>query len=164
MQAFQHYVPAAMLAVIVIVAVSTDLRQGRIPNWLVVTALLSGLVLQSAASGLSGALSALAGASVGLAAMLPFYLLKGMGAGDVKLMAGVGAFFGPMAAALAVILTLLAGLVLVLLVLRTAALDFFTVTIRAQRVGSARAGGGRVIPYAPAIAAGSLAALWLTAV
>ena len=51
------------------------------------------------------------GFATGLVLFLPFYALRGMGAGDVKLMAACGLFLGPVAAAAAVAASLLAGLV-----------------------------------------------------
>lgn len=85
--------PAAML--LVLAAAASDLHCRRIPNWLTFGAWLLALPVQLALSGLgAGALSWATGWLTGLAMFLPIYLLRGMAAGDVKLMAAVGAWLG----------------------------------------------------------------------
>lgn len=89
-------------------AVITDLRARLIPNALVLTGALTGLLLGGLTPGAGGFLSALGGLALGLAIFLPMYLVRAMGAGDAKLMAMTGAFLGPAAifeAALWVLLT-----------------------------------------------------------
>jgi prepilin peptidase CpaA len=83
---------AMLLAVI---AGWTDLRARRIPNWLTVPALLTGLVVNSALSGWSGMKTSLLGAGLGLVLLLPFVLLRSLGAGDWKFAGALGAFTGP---------------------------------------------------------------------
>ena len=83
-----------VLALVVIAAIY-DIHARRIPNWLVVIGLGAGLVVQCA---LHGAIDGMqlwgGGLLVGGAVLLPGYLLRMMGAGDVKLMAAVGCFCG----------------------------------------------------------------------
>jgi len=79
----------------VTIAAYFDVRYRRIPNWLVAIGLCSGLLLNVWLVGLSGIGVALFGTLAGLALLLPFYVLRGMGAGDVKLLAAVGALVGP---------------------------------------------------------------------
>jgi prepilin peptidase CpaA len=67
-----------------------DIRSRRIPNALIVCAVLIALAIQAR---FASVWEGLAGLSVGFALFIPGYLLKQMGAGDVKLMAAVGAFF-----------------------------------------------------------------------
>jgi prepilin peptidase CpaA len=90
-------VPLALgLAVVVVtVAALVDLRRRRIPNWLTAGAFGGGLVLNVVEAGASGGLTAVAGGALGLAILLPFFLAGGIGAGDVKLLAGLGALVGP---------------------------------------------------------------------
>jgi prepilin peptidase CpaA len=86
----------------------TDLRSRRIPNWLTVPGLLTGVAANTVLSGWSGLKTSLLGALVGLALLLPFVLLRSLGAGDWKLAGALGAFTGP-----AALVDLLLGSVLV---------------------------------------------------
>jgi len=83
---------AVLLAVI---ACWTDLRSRRIPNWLTVPAFLIGVVVNGVLLGLGGLKTSLLGALVGLGLLLPFVLLRSLGAGDWKLAGALGAFVGP---------------------------------------------------------------------
>src|ERR1700685_4158642 len=84
-----------MLAVAVgIAACVDDLRRRQISNWISGSAFASGLVLQTTQHGWRGTGSALLGTLAGAGVFLIFYLLGGMGGGDVKLMAGFGALLG----------------------------------------------------------------------
>lgn len=83
---------AVLLAII---AAWTDLRSRRIPNWLTVSGLVVGIVANIVLSGWSGLKESLLGAGVGLALLLPFVLLRSLGAGDWKLAGALGSFTGP---------------------------------------------------------------------
>ena len=72
-----------------------DWRYRRIPNWLTVPALLVGILGNTLASGWSGAKASLLGAGLGLALLLPFVLMRSLGAGDWKLVGALGAFLRP---------------------------------------------------------------------
>jgi len=96
---------AVLLAAI---AACTDLRSRRIPNWLTVPACAVGIAVNVALSGWAGLRSSLLGAAVGLALLLPFVLLRSLGAGDWKLAGALGTFAGP-----AVLIDLLLGSVFV---------------------------------------------------
>jgi len=78
-----------------LVAGWTDLRRRRIPNWLTVPGLVVGIVANGMLGGLGGLKSSLLGAALGLALLLPFVLLRSLGAGDWKLAGALGAFAGP---------------------------------------------------------------------
>lgn len=116
--------PALLLTTLLLAAVVTDVRARRISNLLVLAGLAAALALQavvvpgaglfSVPFGAIGLLSSLGGALLGLALLLPIYALGAMGAGDVKLMAMVGAFIGPQEIIGATLATLLAGGVLAL--------------------------------------------------
>jgi len=77
-----------------VAAMIDDLARRQIANWIPVAALVAGLGWQVGQSGWFGVLYALGGAAAGFAAFLIFYLMGGMGGGDVKLMAGFGALLG----------------------------------------------------------------------
>ena len=77
------------------VAAWTDLRTRRIPNWLTVTAMVAGVAANSMLMGWHGTKLALEGAGLGLGLLLPVVLMRGLGAGDWKLMGAAGAILGP---------------------------------------------------------------------
>lgn len=72
----------------------TDLRWRRIPNWVTVPALLIGAIANAVLNGWPGLKASLLGAVLGLALLLPFVLLRSLGAGDWKLAGALGAFTG----------------------------------------------------------------------
>lgn len=122
----------AVLAFIMLVALVTDLRQRRIPNQLVLMTVGIGLLVNllgpadtgdglfSYSPGALGAKGALFGALTGLALFLPLYALSAMGAGDVKLMAGIGSFAGPAdTLSLALFILVMGGVLAVLRMLWT---------------------------------------------
>jgi len=83
------------IAVLVgLAAMVDDLARRQISNWICVAALAGGLGWQAGQYGWTGLLYGVGGAAAGFAAFLVFYLLGGMGGGDVKLMAGFGALLG----------------------------------------------------------------------
>jgi len=99
-----------VLMVLLLSAAAIDWRTRRIPNWLVLAGAAFGLVYNFAAGGvMSGLLAALAGLALGLVLLLPLYALRVMGAGDVKLMAAVGAIVGATGIVYAVVCTFIAG-------------------------------------------------------
>jgi prepilin peptidase CpaA len=172
---------APVLGLLLALAVWSDLRKRRIPNGLVLAGLALALVFQGAAapgtglfahpSGGIGLPSGLAGAAVGLLVPMPFYAWRLLGAGDVKLLAMVGAWLGPAQAAGAILLTMLAGGVLALIfalctgVLAKALANAREMATRMLVLGLGHAGDapaatGR-LPYAFAIAAGTAAQIQL---
>jgi prepilin peptidase CpaA len=84
-----------LVSVILVEAAIIDGRQLRVPNWLTFHFVVGGLAYACFTGGREALLWSLAGTGVGLITLLPLYAIGGMGAGDVKLMAGVGAWMGP---------------------------------------------------------------------
>jgi len=82
------------LVLAVCVAAFYDVRFRRIPNWITLAAFLAGLGLNGWLHGGPGLLLALMGGGLAMLIYFPLYLARGMGAGDVKLMAAVGALAG----------------------------------------------------------------------
>jgi prepilin peptidase CpaA len=85
----------AVLALLVIPAAAFDFQSRRVPNWLTLPALLLGIGLNVFLFHIAGLWISLEGLGLACLVYLPLYLLRGMGAGDVKLMAAVGAIVGP---------------------------------------------------------------------
>lgn len=102
--------PVVIGALLVTVALAawTDLRQRRIPNQLLAPSAAAALMLSAFAPGGQGLTASLLGGLVGLMVFMPLYLLKGMAAGDVKLMSVIGLYAG---AALTLDIALLTALI-----------------------------------------------------
>lgn len=158
--AFAALAAGALLATII------DIRSRRIPNSL--TAAMTGVGLGLALTGLSGVslASSVTGLVVGLMLMMPGHMMGATGAGDVKLMASVGAILGIKLVVTAFLFTAIAGGVLAV-----------AVALRRRRLTATIAGTGRMITaptelrrevreaspvsrfaYGPAIAIGSVIA------
>jgi len=86
--------PSLIVLVVAGIAAVSDLRWFKIYNVLTLPMIVSGLVYHAAFYQTAGLLESLGGAVVGGGALMIIYLAGGMGAGDVKLMAGVGAWLG----------------------------------------------------------------------
>jgi len=84
-----------LVLVVVLAAAFTDIRSRKIPNWLTLAGICAGLSLNTYLSGWGGLLTSLEGLLLGFGAYVLLYALRAMGAGDVKLMAAVGAIVGP---------------------------------------------------------------------
>ena len=81
-----------LVTITLIVAAVIDGFQLRVPNWLTYPLVFGGWIYSTIAFGWEGLVWSLLGTLVGLALLLPSYAIGGMGAGDVKLLAGVGAW------------------------------------------------------------------------
>ena len=105
-----------VLMLLLIWAAISDVRSHRIPNWLVLAGMLFGMIYNTAFPLLPHhtVLWPLAGLGLGLLLFLPLYLLRAMGAGDVKLAAMVGAFLGPGDTFYAMLASMIVGGVLAL--------------------------------------------------
>lgn len=163
-----------ILLAVLIAATIIDSRTRRIPNLLSLGGAVAGILLAVIGYGSVTPSASLGGLALGLAALLPLYLLKAMGAGDAKLMAAVGAFLGPSVTLAAVLGTFIAGAVIAIVVLiardglrETAQRYWFGTkhlilsgTWLGKRVDKGGTGPLR-FPYAAAILCGSVAAvLW----
>ena len=164
-----HILPIFLLLGLLGVAVVSDLRRHRIPNLLVVLGLALGLAGQAYSGGFGGLGDGALGLLVGFGVFLPLYALGGMAAGDVKLMAMVGAFLTPSGALWAALFSLIAGglcgFLLVLVrgqLLQTLGRYGLMLKARAYLAPAADEVAGKPFPYSVAILLGTLASLyWL---
>lgn len=149
-------IPVAVpLLLILAIATIFDWREHKIPNVLTFGSALFALVLHSTLDGTAGAFLATAGWIGCLICFLPFYARGGMAAGDVKLMASVGAFVGPIAGLIACMMSLIAGGVIAI---ATLACVWSAARLSAYPVDTpidVRSALRKRIPYAGAIAAGT---------
>jgi prepilin peptidase CpaA len=132
------------IAVTAVLSCVWDLRQQRIPNSLTIASAVAGWSVHAAGSGGQGLAFAIAGSLVGLLLFLPWFLLRAMGGGDVKLLAAFGAWLGPIQIVWACLFAMLAGGIVAAVVL---------IVRHRERP--------RSITYAIPVAAGVAAVLWL---
>ena len=166
-QELANYITPVALVLVMALAVRQDLVQHRISNVLTFGTFSAGLATHWTLSGPGGFIYALAGGAVGLACLLPFYLAKGMGAGDVKLMAAAGSFLGPFSALIASATTLVFGAVLAIAIIVWRTLGARTTAVASAAPHGAGESGDAMtqvrkerFPYAAAIGLGVMVALW----
>lgn len=170
-------IPACVI-VLAIVTASTDLTCRRIPNRIIAIGLAASLAVQVWLNGpLAGSAHWLAGALTGFAVLLPFYLLRGMAAGDVKLLLTIGAWVGPAMTLRIALATFIAGGIWSLCVIlrrgrtRQLLVNLWCIVSSAWRPGQQMAGIPQYqqiesvgsLPYGVAIAAGTLGVLFASA-
>lgn len=135
----------------------TDLRRRRIPNWLTVTGALTGFAFHAWRSGLEGLAFAGAGCGAAFGVYGLLFLLRGMGAGDVKMMAAMGALIGWNNWLLLFALSaVIGGLVAVLTILARGRLRQTLQNLRRlpqQQLGQP---GSLALPHAPVVAVAAL--------
>ncbi len=154
---------------LLLLAALRDLRTRRIPNHIVATLAVLGIIYSATTLSAAGALRGVEGIATGLACWLPFYLFGWLGAGDVKLFAAAGAWLGPAKAIEGSLIAALLGALLALVwMLRSRGLRgaVETLGIAATLPGvlsetSSSANRIRSLPYGVAIAAGALFAGWI---
>jgi len=156
-----------------VAACATDIRTRRIPNVLTLGAALAGMGFHVLTSGADGALAAGSGWLVGLLLFLPFFALGGMGGGDMKLLAALGAWLGPRETVWLAVYAGVAGGVLGVAVavasgyLRTAMSNVVMMFRYWSQVGmkpvpglTLESAGAPRLAYAIPILAGTVATLW----
>ena len=167
---FTHLVALVVAAI----ACAIDLRTRRIPNALTFGAAAAALVFHFAAGGLSGLAIGSAGWLAGAAMLLVPYALGGMGAGDVKLLAAVGAWIGPSQVAVAALISSIAGGIVALVIalgcgyLKAAFRNVWLLLVHWRVMGvrpmdavTLQGSKGPRLAYAVPIAIGTVVSLWL---
>lgn len=162
---------------LVILTASTDIVCRRIPNPVIALGLVAAFVVQAFLLGpVTGIGAALAGTLAGFALLIPLYLLRATGAGDVKLLAMIGAWVGPtMILYVALASFVIGGLWSVAWTLFRGRMQQFLLNLWAMAHGgwrlqhettSVQAGIKSVgtLPYGVAIAAGTLVTLYMSVV
>ena len=166
--------PQLLAFLIAAVACVSDLRTRRLPNALTFGGAAAALVFSVAMGGPAALLGALGGWATGLAVFLPFFVLGGLGAGDVKLVAGLRAWLGAADTVWVALYAAVAGGGMALAVAAGtgylgAAVDnvylllahFRVVGVRPHPELTLEQGKGPRLPYALPITAGLMLALWL---
>lgn len=107
---------SAVLLTLLVTAAVIDVRRHRIPNWLTLSGAAFGLLYSAIVPFFMqhGFLWSLGGLGIGFGLLFPFYLMRIMGAGDVKLMAMAGALLGVTGVLPAILISFIAGGVLAL--------------------------------------------------
>ncbi|CCH48690.1 A24 family peptidase [Pseudodesulfovibrio piezophilus] len=108
---------SSVLAAALAIATVTDLKRQRIYNWLTFPLITTGLGAHTIHAGWDGLILSSSGFALGLFVMFIPFLLGMMGAGDVKLMAGIGAWLGVNTTFTAFLLTSIIGGIYALLVM-----------------------------------------------
>lgn len=169
---FPRPIIQVLLLFVVIPAALFDYRQRRVPNWLALSGLLLGIGLNSFLDVETANLgTSLKGLGLAFLIYFPLYLLRAMGAGDVKLMAAIGAIAGwANWLGILVLTSLFGGVAAIILVtskgrLRKTFLNIWTIFLsalhgRAPHEGNpqldVRSSQGLRLPHAVVIAFGTL--------
>ncbi|UUO07972.1 A24 family peptidase [Blastopirellula sp. J2-11] len=90
-----NLVAITLVGLFTAVAFYVDLTTGKLPNWLTMPALLAAVVFHSVVYSWAGLQHSLLGALVGFVLLFVLFVIGGGGGGDVKFMAALGAWFGP---------------------------------------------------------------------
>jgi prepilin peptidase CpaA len=159
---------------VAVIAAGCDLKTRRIPNSLTFGAPLIALAVNGYLAGWQAVGLSILGWVVGLVLFFPFYALGGLGAGDVKLLAALGAFVGPVTAIWVALFTSIAGGAMALFValysgyLRTAFVNLWCVVMYWRLEGprpvpemTLATNRGPRLAYAVPVLAGLMLTLWL---
>lgn len=151
----------------------TDLSMRRIPNAVLLPALMTAFFLNSVAGGIAGLTDSIAGLVLGILMLLPMHVFGRMGAGDVKLLGVVGSILGGWGAIVAGLATMMAGgllafVYIVWLFLKPGLIERGTKIVwwisgeaePSRDNGSFQLVRATEIPYAIAVAVGSIATLF----
>jgi prepilin peptidase CpaA len=161
-----------IVSLILVEAAVIDGLKLRVPNWLTFHLIAGGLAFAAWRGGVPAFVWSLEGAALGLALLLPLYAIGGMGAGDVKLLAGVGAWVGPAVTLWAFVTSAVVGAVMAIAMVawsgdyirhwvQLQAISHEILTVRnptkLAATAAARKPSMMLLPYGIPLAAGSIA-------
>jgi prepilin peptidase CpaA len=164
---------AVLVGTFTAIAAVLDYRTKKIPNWLTVSAAVLGLAYNTFAPGGMGPLAAIVGFAIGFVLLLLPWLLGGGGMGDVKLLAALGAWMGPVLILVSFgLAAMLAAVGAIAFIAASALTEGFSVTrrryLQSVTSGGAVAAGSpprktrRVLPFAVPVAMGTwLVLAWM---
>ena len=160
---------------LLVTATVIDIWRRRIPNWLVLPFLAAGVTVTTVSQGVKGLGQSMGGIALAVAVAGILCWLRGMGMGDLKLCAAVGGWIGPAQMSIALVVTGIVGGVLALIWAvchgsLSASLDgssdllagFWTKGIRPHPSLVLDNPSARSMPYAPAIAIGTIFSFFTT--
>lgn len=151
-------------AMFFMLAITLDLSTNKIPNWLSIVAIFSGFTINSYFAQLNGLGVSFLGFTLAFVILLPTFIFRILGAGDIKLMMGIGALMGPTLLLWSIVYAVIAGAItsFILIIWRTG-LKGVSKTLKRYwdclylqtyfKPENDEAAGHRV-PYAPALALG----------
>jgi len=160
------FLQLSILIPILLIVSFCDFRWHIIPNYITLPVIGVGFVVNSLISGIDGFLSALSGFGIAAILFLVLYLLKAMGAGDVKLIAGIGALIGGEKIVPALFYIIIAGGLMAILQMgivfwqNYSYLNLNTPKVR-ENESTMRSALKKTIPYGVAISAGTIASFLL---
>ncbi|MGS0689168.1 A24 family peptidase [Shewanella sp. 30m-9] len=147
-------------------AIVIDLTKQKIPNWLCIITIFCGFVINSYFAHLNGLLISFLGFSLAFIVLFPTFILKVLGAGDIKLMMGIGALMGPTLLMWSIVYGIVAGALTSLLLIlwktgfsgcyKTLKRYWDCFYLRTYFKPEADEAAGQRVPYAPALAIGWL--------
>ncbi|MFQ5590019.1 MAG: prepilin peptidase [Phycisphaerae bacterium] len=168
------YATCAILIPGILIASWIDFTQKRVPNWLNLTLIIVGFIVQGIFFGGQGLAAGGLGLLVGFGVLIVPWLMHGMGAGDVKLMAAIGVWLGPRLTLYAFVLgAAIAAVVAVIMIVSTGRLRLACANMGIiltkcsnrqtlfSEFGSARSFGAtsQLLPYGVPLTAGTLVIL-----
>ncbi|PKH62879.1 prepilin peptidase [Shewanella sp. Choline-02u-19] len=164
MNDIQIIVQVVLTSVFFIMAISIDLLKEKIPNKLCLMAIFCGFVVNSYFAHFNGLLLSFVGFSLAFIILFPTFLMRVLGAGDIKLMMGIGALIGPSLLVSSIVYALFAGaftsILLVLWktglsgLLKTVRRYWYCFYLRTYFKPDGDEAAGQKVPYAPALALG----------
>lgn len=172
------HILAAILVPGVLWASWIDYAQRRVPNWLNASLIVLGFVAQGIYNGSGGLTAGLCGMLVGFGLLIVPWMMHGMGAGDVKLMAAIGVWVGPALALYCFVAgAVIGGIVAVIMILSTgrfklACANMSVIMAKCSNrqawfteFGSAKSFGAtsQLLPYGVPLTAGTLLVLAMKA-